>query len=396
MIILNKMYTGSYLSSQDNNIGHEIINEYKADDEKQYIYVNPYQKVRDLPNEENYVIQIRCVNCNCYEVLSCAKIDKKIEKVRKTYGAELKYGGHTLEDIFKTNSDNAEYYAHFIVSNFKRCQKNTYIYVSKEKCQHPENYIYLGNFTFGKQNHRRYIYNNEKPTYDALIDFINNPNYWSGENSQLVLGNDTNKDELNILDVVGKQYEELAFSNWLAFYLNNQNLCKKFIKECFKIGEEDLGEHISVRREYKHIDILIESENFVIAIENKVDSGINGVEIKSDKDKISQLSEYCDVVNREYVSKKKYYFIITPNYNKLDLKKLETEKFKPEDIWKIINYKQVHKFFNEVLNDSQFSKLKYLDEFVKALKPLTQEHKKDYKEIIENRLMKRIRELEEK
>lgn len=37
-IIINKMYVGGYLSEGD-NIGHEIINLYKADDGKNYIYL---------------------------------------------------------------------------------------------------------------------------------------------------------------------------------------------------------------------------------------------------------------------------------------------------------------------------------------------------------------------
>ena len=38
-IIINKMYVGDYLSEGD-NIGHEIINLYKADNGKNYIYLN--------------------------------------------------------------------------------------------------------------------------------------------------------------------------------------------------------------------------------------------------------------------------------------------------------------------------------------------------------------------
>ena len=36
-IVLNRMYTGSYLSS---NLGHEVINMFQADDENYYLYLN--------------------------------------------------------------------------------------------------------------------------------------------------------------------------------------------------------------------------------------------------------------------------------------------------------------------------------------------------------------------
>jgi hypothetical protein len=34
-IVLNRMYTGSYLSS---NLGHEVINMFQADDDNYYLY----------------------------------------------------------------------------------------------------------------------------------------------------------------------------------------------------------------------------------------------------------------------------------------------------------------------------------------------------------------------
>ena len=36
-IVLNRMYTGSYLSS---NLGHEVINMFQADNGKHYLYLN--------------------------------------------------------------------------------------------------------------------------------------------------------------------------------------------------------------------------------------------------------------------------------------------------------------------------------------------------------------------
>lgn len=52
-IIINKMYVGAYLSEGD-NIGHEIINLYKADDGKNYIYLNS-QGTIELSHGENRI-----------------------------------------------------------------------------------------------------------------------------------------------------------------------------------------------------------------------------------------------------------------------------------------------------------------------------------------------------
>ena len=52
-IIINKMYVGGYLSEGD-NIGHEIINLYKADDGENYIYLNS-QGTIELSRGENSI-----------------------------------------------------------------------------------------------------------------------------------------------------------------------------------------------------------------------------------------------------------------------------------------------------------------------------------------------------
>ena len=52
-VIINKMYVGGYLSEGD-NIGHEIINLYKADNGKNYIYLNS-QGTIELSRGENSI-----------------------------------------------------------------------------------------------------------------------------------------------------------------------------------------------------------------------------------------------------------------------------------------------------------------------------------------------------
>ena len=58
MILVNRMYTGSYLNDNEgNNIGHEIINFFKADDKEKYIYITPYGKFNlTYKNEIEYIL----------------------------------------------------------------------------------------------------------------------------------------------------------------------------------------------------------------------------------------------------------------------------------------------------------------------------------------------------
>ena len=88
-IVINKMYAGEYL---DDNIGHEIINLFKADDEANYIYLCKDGKYtrKNLPK---YVIQVRTQSIRTLEIISIAEIDTKVDEEEiKT----IKYGNVSI------------------------------------------------------------------------------------------------------------------------------------------------------------------------------------------------------------------------------------------------------------------------------------------------------------
>ena len=116
-IILNHMYSGEYLGD---NIGHEIINLFKADDGNNYIYLCKDGKYNgEFPK---YVIQVRRYGTRMLEVVNIAEVDtewdwnsvkeprKKKEKATwKEKRAEaiklIKYGEVDIESIFKENKE---------------------------------------------------------------------------------------------------------------------------------------------------------------------------------------------------------------------------------------------------------------------------------------------------
>ena len=170
--------------------------------------------------------------------------------------------------------------------------------------------------------------------------------------------------------------------------LRNSLLCKKFISECLKphkIDESFLANLTLPKREYHNIDIWIESEKLVVVIENKIDSGLNGVKQTEDGKFTNQLEKYQDFAKTcaEQNNKDFYCYVIKPNYNQLTI----GEKNKD---WEVVEYNTILEFFDKISKDESFKDLPYIQEFVKALIPLTQTRKIDYKDIIENRLMERI------
>ena len=122
------------------------------------------------------------------------------------------------------------------------------------------------------------------------------------------------------LGLVRQEIRHSAFLRWLLDPTETHGLgdywLRQFLKKVIKNGEEILGITFSlfdldswdltqaeVRREWRNIDILIldEKNQFVCAIENKVDSGESG----------DQLKRYRQLVELEFVQYKKAYVFLT-------------------------------------------------------------------------------------
>ena len=122
----------------------------------------------------------------------------------------------------------------------------------------------------------------------------------------------------NIFEAIGATHKELWHSDFLAYLLNpqqNHRLYDKFTERLLgyaipELSNVDSWEDVSVRREYKHIDILIESKqkNISVIIENKIWSP----EIPG------QLACYWDTITREHWDSgwSTYGLFITPDGRK--------------------------------------------------------------------------------
>ena len=93
--ILNKIFTGSFL---DYNLGHEIINFIKMDDNSRYIYVNPYgERSEQSAKYTEYVFHIMGIvykNKRYYELTAVSKVSKDdvgYKRNNKEEKNELKY-----------------------------------------------------------------------------------------------------------------------------------------------------------------------------------------------------------------------------------------------------------------------------------------------------------------
>ena len=112
VIILSRMYVGKYL---EENIGHEVINLFRADNGKNYIYVNEDGRINPKYNDKvRAVLLVRYVENGVMEVIAKAEqlhqVLYKAKKVEDESARQLSfidankvcYGGcHCIEFTIK-------------------------------------------------------------------------------------------------------------------------------------------------------------------------------------------------------------------------------------------------------------------------------------------------------
>lgn len=370
------MFTGGYLGD---NIGHEIINLFKADDGNNYIYLCKDGKYtrKDLPK---YVIQVRHHCTRTLEVISIAEIESKITKPEID---NIKYGGVTIVDIFKENEEQrTDTYITFKATNVIKPTPDQPVYIAYEGNRVKVNIstpfikptIILNEKVVvnGKEKYnfdvcealRNYIYYNENQDSDyfklnSLIKnaFSNNID-WQPVSEQLGL---TVKDSSKIYatpgDIYGISNLELPYSNAFKFFIEKypQLLSGIFSEVCSYFDTHPNYQITKIEREWKNIDILIEVDNeLVIVIENKIFSDLNGKK----ENEITQLDKYERIITKEdkYNAYNKIFILLLPDHNNIN----------------IDNYTNWHKLFYSSVSS-------YLDEFVKTN---NDEQLKDFAEMV--------------
>ena len=370
------MFTGGYLGD---NIGHEIINLFKADDGNNYIYLCKDGKYtrKDLPK---YVIQVRHHCTRTLEVISIAEIESKITKQEID---NIKYGGVSIVDIFKENEEQGtDTYITFKATNVIKPTPDQPVYIAYEGNRVKVNIstpfikptIILNEKVVvnGKEKYnfdvcealRNYIYYNENQDSDyfklnSLIKnaFSNNID-WQPVSEQLGL---TVKDSSKIYstpgDIYGISNLELPYSNAFKFFIEKypQLLSGIFGKICSYFDMHRNYQITRIEREWRNIDILIEVDNeLVIVIENKIFSDLNGKK----ENEITQLDEYERIITKEdkYNAYNKIFILLLPDHNNIN----------------IDNYTNWHKLFYSSVSS-------YLDEFVKTN---NDEQLKDFAEMV--------------
>ena len=84
-IMINKMYVGEYISNGFDNIGHEIINLFQADNGKYYIYAMSDGSISNIHDDKvKSILLVRNCGKHTLEILEIAEVLTQLTKIRKS------------------------------------------------------------------------------------------------------------------------------------------------------------------------------------------------------------------------------------------------------------------------------------------------------------------------
>ena len=430
-ILMLFLFRGGYLT-ESNKLGHEIINLFKADNENHYIYVVPWGHVnKEHANKIGTIILARHVGNNQVEIIAKAKVKgnafpgvedshltepnqeerKKRKDKQRPLCNNISYGGERITDIYQFDEEGDE--QSVLVSyeveefRFSRIDTKTNQFLRLTyKDENETDYLKRMKGKMAKNTLKEYFSKDSKGEkkfdYHTLTQIVSNELYWEGKDESKQLERMDYADIIdsysNILKIIGKEDNEIIFSNWLFYYFNNREMLNSFIVDVLQKDNVEIckvDDSFAITREKDHIDIRIEDKKQIIIIENKIKSGINGIkETKNNTphEKESQLSEYYNkIVEGEKDKDHKrsiHCFIFVPKYN---YKLIETEKdvLKDGDKYHLISYEAIYEFFS----DKQWDKCKYIDDFRKALHRHTSKYPDSLREDTYHKFLERINEL---
>lgn len=337
-IVLNRMYTGSYLSS---NLGHEVINMFQADNGKHYLYLNSKGNFSNAGTSVGTMLLVRGIGDKRVEVVGLAKnlkpvdsarctlprdlgrVDEEVQTKQLAYMKEITYGGAAIKEIFgeegqqsvfisyETDANNFYLPQRRIIINFKDKQ-----YANNQGAKNSGN-IYLKELSFGSTSLHQYVSKTSNQDDWCLLHEICNDdkckdtNWWKNDPIKVEVPKNLSKQQDSLFDICRIQDDENRFSNALSYFIEKYpGIWIKFFEtkgiKLLKIDSVAREEDAKVDKpDWKdktggRIDLLIRSENYYIILENKIDSNV----IKDEKTGKTQLERYYNYVKYLQIEEK--------------------------------------------------------------------------------------------
>lgn len=408
-IVISRMYAGKYLTE---NLGHEIINLFKADNGKNYIYLNDvgtfgkeHMDASGICAIESILLVRTLYRANTVEVLGVAEglhpvyfpiADnsdiQKLYQSQKTFvnDNEIKYGGANLCDIF-CNEPTPGVLITFEADKVLLVNKEKHIFIRFADKQNTaprevetfENDI-LVKLQDVKLGHELKSYVSESDIdWTKLQQLINDNANW-GEEIPMVSLKDA-PEVPSLLSVCKMEDSELAYSNAIAYFAQKYPALTQDFGQ--KLAHSSVLGRVSltIERETGHTDILMYSSGHCVVIENKIKSGINGIVYDENGNIVkTQLNEYIEFA-LNFIKDKGLkvtfprFYLLVPDYHPITrYHENPINNFidyinvgKGIHSWRVVTYSQLYKYLLPKTKKAPYSKDNAFKEFVKSLEKHT-------------------------
>ena len=382
-IMLNKSFGGSWGVASEENIPHEIINIFQSDNGKIYLYVPSHGGYATSKHDVKYLLITGEWNQKekSTEILYLASGLKRMhnggkyatpderEKLKKKIREDnIRYNGKLLDEIkMSAEEEDRVFFCTFEAEKLIRPQKRMFLVWNggADSCKADFEKFGLSDENYNYQRQIGYIDNPKD--YQKLLSIISNSKYWGKDNAASPVTQPANTvSSFNFLKLIHKEYDETIYTNlFFEFFSKNNTLFNLFAKEVLGLPGDD---SYSIRKEVKtsdchgRLDLLAVGEKNVIAIENKIKSGLNGIDKHNE---LSQLTTYIEFIETEHADKAKKYFLFEPDYNDIDIAKFDGKRGCE---FHKIRYSEIYDFFarhREIIKQGVYAN--YADDFIASL-----------------------------
>lgn len=387
VIILNKPFLGGWLNGEG-KIGHEIIDFFLADNGKYYVYNNPWGAcpktiwvgIRDNENEyglkktkdEEYIAKYMVLTggahamgdgengedestnkkgkSKTFNILYVIELKEKIH--RKNTGKNLETNQNAIKEIITTKKIK---YNGVPLYDIYQSDDSLYLTFEAERIYEAVDILPFTPPQYNFQRNKGYIKSDiYADDYNLLLNLIKDNIGGKLKEMPLQRLGDANESsyhaEKTFLDLIGSTDSEQAFTNMLHALLNDNEVFNHFCQHFQSKGDVIfVGSDYKVEREKRvedgRMDICGDSEKQRVIIENKIYSGLNGLD---EETHTSQLSTYYYKWGKVEGKEEPLCFITAPDYRKAEIE-AEIEKFDPsmKKIYKIITYREIADFIEK-------------------------------------------------
>ncbi len=367
VILLNKPFLGGWLNNQD-NIGHEIIDFLLTDDRDYYVYNNPWGVCPDdiwvegttglsKSDREKYLAKYLVLTSeehgNNFDILYVIELAEKLHRHHTTKSNDKASFIASQNDVKQLIRDKKIKYNGKFLDEIYQNDSSLYLTFRGSKIYKAVNPISVTGLAYNFQRNKGYLYDDKfQEDYNSLKgiieDSIEKRNLVSFKprsvNSNQIGQLNANKTFINLTK---QEVNEQIFTNILHSILEQGDLLRHFCERFRGSRTFNSTERYEVRRETKvvngRMDVCAESTNQRVIIENKINSGLNGLK---PADNTTQLTTYYKWGAEK--TTEPLCFVVAPNYRYFEiLREIHQKDPAMENIYLVKTYGDIAQFIED-------------------------------------------------